>query len=144
MRKDPDIGLPGIQNQPRPLPVNLPGHTAAPHAAQPEIVHSRIVPSPSPSTSSLPPRPRPRLVLRLGFAGRKELTDPEQHIVADSLHQVMQTLAKRLSSIAPGTPEPPPFKKRKSTIINLCLRLGHPTHRRSRAYRGQSAFLLRP
>ena len=66
--------------------------------------------SPSSSTSSLPPRPR--LVLRLGFAGRKELSDPEHRIVADSLHQVMQTLAKRLSSIAPGTPveagkEPP-------------------------------------
>lgn len=63
-----------------------------------------------PSASSLPTRPR--LVLRLGFAGRKELTDPEERIVVDSLHHVMQTLATRLSSIAPGTPveagkEPP-------------------------------------
>jgi hypothetical protein len=48
----------------------------------------------------------------MGFAGRKELTDPEQRIVANSLNNVMHTLAKRLSSIAPGTPveagnEPP-------------------------------------
>lgn len=70
--------------------------------------------SSSPSSQSSPsaPFPRPRLVLRLGFAGRKELSDPEHRIVADSLNHVMQTLAKRLSSIAPGAPveagkEPP-------------------------------------
>lgn len=67
---------------------------------------------PSTSPNSLPPRPR--LVLRLCLVGRKELSDPEQRILADSLHHVMQTLAKHLSLIAPGTPveagkEPPVY-----------------------------------
>jgi hypothetical protein len=43
-------------------------------------------------------------VLRVGFAGRKELTEEERGVVAGSLESVMQTLAQRLSSIAPGTP----------------------------------------
>ena len=56
----------------------------------------------SKKAGSLPPRPR--LVLRVGFAGRKELTEEERDLVAGSLESVMQTLARRLSSIAPGTP----------------------------------------
>jgi len=64
-----------------------------------------------PSTSNPLPL-RPRLVLRLGFAGRKELTASEQHLLAEALDSVMQTQAGCLASIAPGTPveagkEPP-------------------------------------
>jgi len=78
-----------------------------------------------PSTSN-PLPPRPRLVLRLGFAGRKELTASEQHLLAEALDSVMQTQARRLASIAPGTPveagkEPPvsTFFSRECPLLRL-------------------------
>ena len=54
------------------------------------------------SHASLPTRPR--LVLRVGFAGRKELTGDEQQLLDAALQSVLHTIGRRLADIAPGTP----------------------------------------
>ena len=46
--------------------------------------------------------PRPRLVLRVGFAGRRELASDEQVRLEIGLHAVLQALGRRLAAIAPN------------------------------------------
>lgn len=53
-------------------------------------------------TSSLPLRPR--LVLRAGFAGRKELSADEVTRLNSALGEVLLTLGHRLAALAPGVP----------------------------------------
>jgi hypothetical protein len=47
---------------------------------------------------------RPRLVLRAGFAGRKELSADKQSRLATALHDVLFTLGDELAGLTPGTP----------------------------------------
>lgn len=47
---------------------------------------------------------RPRLVLRVGFAGRKELTEDETQRLSGQLREVLTTIGHRLAAIAPGVP----------------------------------------
>jgi hypothetical protein len=54
------------------------------------------------TASSLPPRPR--LVLRAGFAGRKDLTSDETTRLQTALAAVLHTLGYRLAAIASGVP----------------------------------------
>lgn len=60
-------------------------------------------PATSPEAAPALP-PRPRLVLRAGFAGRKELTPEEAARLEDALGKVFPVLGRRLAAIAPGTP----------------------------------------
>ena len=48
--------------------------------------------------------PRPRLVLRAGFAGRKELSTAEQSRLTIALHDVLSTLGDELAGLMPGVP----------------------------------------
>jgi hypothetical protein len=48
--------------------------------------------------------PRPRLVLRAGFAGRKDLSPEECSRLESSLRLVFSTLGHRLAALAPGVP----------------------------------------
>jgi hypothetical protein len=48
--------------------------------------------------------PRPRLVLRAGFAGRKDLTSAEATRLETALADVLHALGHRLAAIAPGVP----------------------------------------
>ncbi|MBA3756365.1 MAG: hypothetical protein H0X02_09135 [Nitrosomonas sp.] len=57
--------------------------------------------SPAPSNSDLPALPR--LVLRLGFAGNRNLEDSECKRLETSLCQIFQTLGKQLVWLAPNT-----------------------------------------
>lgn len=47
---------------------------------------------------------RPRLVLRVGFAGRRELDPKEESRLAASLETVLRVIGHRLAAIAPGVP----------------------------------------
>jgi len=47
---------------------------------------------------------RPRLVLRAGFAGRKDLSVAEQASLATALHEVLTTLGDELAGLTPGVP----------------------------------------
>ncbi|MBL9183838.1 MAG: hypothetical protein JNN17_16985 [Verrucomicrobiaceae bacterium] len=47
---------------------------------------------------------RPRLVLRAGFAGRRELTDSETRVLDESLDLILSSLGHRLAALAPGVP----------------------------------------
>ncbi len=76
------------------------------------------------SYGSLPPRPR--LVLRVGFAGRKELTGNEQKLLDAVLESVLHTIGRRLAAIASGIPveqgkEPPvsAFYSRQCPLLRL-------------------------
>lgn len=47
---------------------------------------------------------RPRLVLRAGFAGRRELSDSETRVLDESLDIILPSLGHRLAALAPGVP----------------------------------------
>lgn len=57
---------------------------------------------PAPTPSSTPPRPR--LVLRLGFAGRRELTTDETRVLDESLDRILNAVENCLAGLAPGVP----------------------------------------
>jgi hypothetical protein len=67
------------------------------------------------TASSLPPRPR--LVLRAGFAGRKDLTDDESSRLATALAAVFEVLGHRLAAIAPGVRVEPGREPRVSAFF---------------------------
>src|SRR4051812_1558272 len=52
--------------------------------------------------ANTPPAP-PRLVLRVGFAGSRKLSEEAADRLADELKRIFQIVAKRLTEIAPGT-----------------------------------------
>lgn len=54
-------------------------------------------------TSATTP-PRPRLTLRLGFAGRRQLSEAEALVLDESLDQILGTVGSCLSELAPGVP----------------------------------------
>ncbi len=56
------------------------------------------------TTPAAPVPSRPRLVLRLGFAGRRELSDSESRILDDALDLVLARLGRSLAELAPGVP----------------------------------------
>ena len=63
------------------------------------------------SKSSIVPK-RPRLVLRIGFAGRRDLVTCEEELLDAALDAVLATFGRRLAALDPGTPvelgkEPP-------------------------------------
>jgi hypothetical protein len=53
----------------------------------------------------------PRLVLRVGFAGNRELTADARGHLAGTLSVVFQSLAQLVAEIAPGTPDHGPVHK---------------------------------
>ncbi len=80
--------------------------------------------TPIPAASPLPPRPR--LVLRVGFAGRKDLSTDERMRLEPLLQEVLSTLGHRLAAMAPGVPveagrEPPTsaFYARQCPLLRL-------------------------
>ena len=56
----------------------------------------------TPRSQTLPPRPR--LVLRVGFAGRKELSTAERSRLVSALHEVLSTVGHELAALTPGVP----------------------------------------
>ncbi len=56
----------------------------------------------APSLPSTPPRPR--LVLRLGFAGRRELSEAETRVLDNSLDRILGPIGNCLAGLAPGVP----------------------------------------
>ncbi len=54
------------------------------------------------ATASLPPRPR--LVLRLGFAGRRDLAAEAEEVLRKQLGEALGTIGRKLAAIAPGIP----------------------------------------
>ncbi|WP_058554596.1 hypothetical protein [Thiohalocapsa sp. ML1] len=56
------------------------------------------------ATDTNPPPPRPRVVLRLGFAGRREIDGAQLTNLARALDRVLARLGHRLAALTPGTP----------------------------------------
>jgi len=48
--------------------------------------------------------PRPRLTLRLGFAGRREMSEAETLILDESLDRILHPIGNCLAGLAPGVP----------------------------------------
>ena len=56
----------------------------------------------APAPSSTPPPPRP--VLRLGFAGRRQLSEDETRVLDESLDWILNAVGNCLAGLAPGVP----------------------------------------
>ena len=70
--------------------------------------------------------PRPRAVLRLGFAGRRVLSPPQEQTLDAALGQVLAVIGHRLAALTPGVAvqagqEPPvaAFYARRPPLLRL-------------------------